>query len=234
MRVGGLSGFQVQVEQTDLFIRAQRDLSTEALDLVIKGRTVILDWAKDHAGFLTSLEPLDQDPLAPPPVREMLAAGCLAQVGPMAAVAGSLAEYVGRGLLPHSPSGMVVENGGDIFIATDRERNIGIYAGDSVLSGKVAIRIKPEATPAGISTSSATGGHSLSFGKADAVTIVSSDACLADASATAVCNRVKDASCIKEALHFAKSIEGVKGCVVIYKDKIGSIGDIELIQGGAP
>ena len=126
----------------------------------------------------------------------------------MAAVAGAISEFAGKGLLEYT-SQVILENGGDIFIKTDKERKIGIYAGDSVLSGKVALRIIPEATPAGISTSSGTVGHSLSFGRADAVTVVSSDAALADACATAACNKVKTEADIKAALDFVSKTTNV-------------------------
>jgi len=224
----GLVSFTVREEETDILISAEKDLKSEAEGLIRRYRKDISDYIKLNPGFKESLKPLPPDEKAPEIIKAMLASTCRAGVGPMAAVAGAISEFVGKGLLKYSKQ-VILENGGDIFIKTDRERRIGIYAGDSVLSGRVAIKIEPLATPAGISTSSGTVGHSLSFGKADAVTVVSSDACLADASATAACNMVKTASDIEAALDFAKSIEGVKGCVVIYKDKIGSVGDIELI-----
>ncbi len=228
----GLINFTVREEETDIFISAEKNLKSKVEALVRRYRRDISDYVKLNPGFRESLEPLPPDENAAEIVKAMLASTRAAGVGPMAAVAGAISGFVGKGLLEYSNQ-VILENGGDIFIKTDRERNIGIYAGDSVLSGKVAIKIRPGATPAGISTSSGTVGHSLSFGKADAVTVISADASLADASATAACNRVKTASDIKAALDFAKSIEGVKGCVVIYRDKIGSIGEIELIQGGA-
>ena len=46
----------------------------------------------------------------------------------MAAVAGVIAEAVGRDLLAFSP-GVIVENGGDIFVKISKKRLVGIYAG---------------------------------------------------------------------------------------------------------
>ncbi|MGB2706088.1 MAG: UPF0280 family protein [Candidatus Omnitrophota bacterium] len=222
-----LINFTVREGQTDILISAEKNLKKKAEELIRRYRKDISDYIKLNPEFRTSLKPMPQDENAAGIIKAMLEATRLAGVGPMAAVAGAISEFTGKKLLEYT-SQVILENGGDIFIKTDRERKIGIYAGGSVLSGKVALRIRPEAAPVGISTSSATVGHSLSFGKADAVTVVSPDACLADASATAVCNRVKTEADIEAALNFAKSIEGVQGCVVIYKDKIGSIGEIEL------
>ncbi len=103
-----------------------------------------------------------------------------------------------------------------------------MYAGDSPLNGKIALKIYPEKTPLGICTSSGTVGHALSFGKADAAVVISKDAFLADAVATAVGNRVKSVSDIEKAMEFASKIEGIEGVLVIIGDSIGAWGDIEI------
>ena len=125
--------------------------------------------------------PLPEDPLAPPLLRTMLSAARLAGVGPMASVAGAIAQAVGAALKPHSSS-IIVENGGDCYLDMDEETTVGIYAGPrSPFSGKIGIRLTADVFPLGICTSSGTVGHSLSFGKADAVTVTARDAALADA-----------------------------------------------------
>ncbi len=228
----GLVNFTVREKETDILVSADMDLKSKAEDLVRRYRGDIEDYIKVNPEFRKTLKPMPPDEKAAEIIKAMLSASRAAGVGPMAAVAGAISEFAGKGLLKYSNQ-VILENGGDIFIKTDRERKIGIYAGDSILSGRVAIKLKPDKGPKGISTSSGTVGHSLSLGNADAVTVISPDGSLADASATAVCNMVKTAPDINRALDFAKSIEGVTGCVVIYKDRIGSIGDIELTQGGA-
>jgi hypothetical protein len=146
----------------------------------------------------------------------------------MAAVAGAIAEFVGKELLKYSGQ-LIIENGGDIFIKTDKERTIMIYAGDSPLSNKVFIKIKPEDMPAGVCTSSGTVGHSLSFGKADACVIIAQSAVLADAVATAACNRIKEKKDIAPSLEFAISIKGVRGAIAILGKNLGSMGNVELV-----
>ena len=81
---------------------------------------------------------------------------------------------------------LIIENGGDLYIKTKNLRVVSIYAGENKFKDHLKIKISAEDSPIGICTSSGKLGHSLSFGKADAVTILSKDAFLADAVATSV------------------------------------------------
>jgi len=166
---------------------------------------------------------------APELVREMIRVSQLARVGPMAAVAGAIAEWVSKDLLKLSKE-VIIENGGDIYLATARERTIGIYAGQSPLSLKIGIVIGPEESPLGVCTSSGTVGPSLSFGRADAVCILSKSAALADAAATAVGNIVQEKKDIELGLGRGKEIEGVLGVLIIVGEKMGVWGNIKLTE----
>jgi len=219
---------EVIVGETDIFISSRKDVKDIAQRLVKKFRGEIQTYIKQHPQFKTSLEPLDIGPHAPAIIKDMLQASISAGVGPMASVAGAVAEFTGKGLLAFSGE-VIVENGGDIFIRSDIQRTVSVYAGASPLTNKHFIRIKPEDTPLGICTSSGTVGHSLSFGKADACVIISKSTSLADAVATAACNRVKGKEDIGPALEFALSIDGVQGALIVYKKDFGASGDIELI-----
>jgi hypothetical protein len=73
-------------------------------------------------------------------------------------------------------------------------------------------------------------GHSLSFGKSDAVVILSPSAALADAAATAVGNIVKTEADVQSALDFARGVDGLLGAAVIINDKMGIWGKINLIR----
>ena len=222
-----LVNFSVRDRETDILVSADKNLKKETLRLIRQYRGEIEDYIANNPEFKTSLKPLPEDRDAPEIVKSMFRAARPVNVGPMAAVAGAINEFVGKNLLNFTEQ-VILENGGDLFIKTVKMRKIAVYAGSSPLSGKIFIRINPGMTPLGICTSSGTIGHSLSFGKADAVTVLSGDAALADACATAACNIVQGEGDIEKALNFAKNIEGVKACVVIYRDKIGSIGNIEL------
>ena len=159
----------------------------------------------------------------------MLEAADKARVGPMASVAGAIAECVGSELLGFSPE-VIVENGGDIYLRSLRKRVIGIFAGSSPLSGKIGLEINGRDTPLGICTSSGTVGHSLSCGEADAVIAISGSATLADAAATAIGNRIKEPADISAGIEAAKSIVGLKGVIIIIGSDMGLWGEVKICQ----
>jgi len=222
-----LVSFQIKVGETDLYISAGKNLADIARKSVHKYRRFIEEYIKHQPQFLDSLIPIKPDEMAPAIIKEMLNASRLSGVGPMASVAGAIAQYVGMDLLEHSDN-IIVENGGDVFLKSDNEMTIGIFAGKSPLSYKVALTVRSEETPLGICTSSGTVGHSLSLGRADAVCVTSKSASLADAAATSIGNRVRKERDIKAALESGAEIEGVLGILIIVGDKLGAYGAIEL------
>jgi uncharacterized protein len=226
--IEGLVRFNVVVKETDLLIHASKFLPDAARDLVLKQRGFIEKYIEMYPEFRTTLVPWHVEKPAPVIVSEMAYAGLKAGVGPMAAVAGAIAEQVGKELLSFTDE-VVVENGGDIFIKTEKQIRVGIFAAGSPLSLKMGLLIDSGKKPAAVCTSSGTVGHSLSFGKADAVCIVSDSCFLADAAATSVGNRIRTKRDIDEAIEFGKNIEGVTGMVIIIGDAAGFWGDIELV-----
>ncbi|UCH42672.1 MAG: UPF0280 family protein [Dehalococcoidales bacterium] len=226
-----LVSFSVVLRETDLYIRATRNLQNEALESVLKCRSKLEGYIEQHPDFLTSLEPVLFDDGAPDVVRVMLEAASKTGVGPMAAVAGTINEFVGHELLNFSPE-VIIENGGDLFIKSLRERVVGIYAGNSPLSGKIGLELRGEDTPLAICTSSGTVGHSLSYGQADAVVVLSPSSALADAAATAIANLIKQPEDIPSAIERARDIGDLMGLVVIKDDKIGFWGDVRICDTG--
>ncbi|MEW6377895.1 MAG: UPF0280 family protein [Thermodesulfobacteriota bacterium] len=227
IKTDDLVKFEVIFKETDLLVRAEKDLSRETRESVLKYRNQLETYISMNPEFQKSLIPVQEDPHVPEIVRDMIRTSQLAQVGPMAAVAGAMAESVSKDLLKLSKE-VIVENGGDIYLVTSKERTIGIYAGHSPLSLKIGIVIEPEETPLGICTSSGTVGHSLSFGKADAVCILSRSATLADAAATAVGNIVQKENDIESGLERGRGIEGVLGVLIIIGEKLGVWGNVRL------
>lgn len=222
-----LASFHICVRETDLLIFCDTDISQKALEYVHIYRGYIESYIKNHTDFLTSLSPVRPDPFAPPIIRDMITAAIAADVGPMASVAGAISKYVGNDLLAVSKN-VIVENGGDIFLKTQKEVRVGIFAGNSPLTYKINLLFKPSQMPLGVCTSSGSVGHSLSFGKADAVCVVSKSSTVADAAATAIGNLVKGKGDIRVALEKGIEIEGVLGALIIIADKFGVIGDMEL------
>jgi ApbE superfamily uncharacterized protein (UPF0280 family) len=229
VRTDDLVKFEVTVKETDLLVRAESNLSNETRDSVLKYRHQLETYISMNPEFQRSLIPLAEDLHAPELVREMIRVSQVARVGPMAAVAGAMAEWVSKDLLKLSKE-VITENGGDVYLATARERTIGIYAGQSPLSLKIGIVIGPEESPLGVCTSSGTVGPSLSFGKADAVCILSKSAALADAAATAVGNIVQEKKDIELGLERGREIEGILGTLIIVGEKMGVWGNIRLTK----
>jgi ApbE superfamily uncharacterized protein (UPF0280 family) len=230
----GLVVSLVQIQETDLHILATRDVKERAMELVIQYRLQLENYIVKHPLFLATLDPLPLDFLAPPLVREMLVAGQKAGVGPMAAVAGVIAEFVGKALAADGIQEIIVENGGDLYVQRLQECSVAIFAGQSPLSYKVGLRLLPSQMPVGVCTSSGTVGHSLSFGKADSVTVVARSTALADAVATRLGNEVgatlSAKAGVERALAKAREIEGIEGAVVICGEVMGAMGAVELVR----
>jgi hypothetical protein len=221
--------YRVRVESTDLYIRSRGNHAFWVQTLVRDIRSELKEHIRKHPEFLESMVPLQPVRKVHPVIAGMYRAAQKAQTGPMAAVAGAVAEHVGRGLLRRCEE-VVVENGGDNFMKLKEPGVNTIFAGRSPFSGALGLRIEPERTPLAVCTSSGTVGHSVSKGRADAATIISPDGCLADAAATATANLVQSEEDFQGALAYALGIEGVLGAVLILGDKLAVQGDVELVR----
>lgn len=225
---GRFCSFRVTVETSDLYVKALKRLDRETERLVRDGRGQIKEAILRRPEFLNSLSPLDEDPKDSPMVLSMIRAAQKAGTGPMAAVAGAVAEFVGRRLLELSPE-IIIENGGDIFAKIHGPLTCGIFAGSSPFSQRLGIRISETGLPVSVCTSSGSVGPSRSFGRADAAVAISNSASLADAAATAMGNRIQHHRDLRAGVEWAMSIKGVKGAVAVLGDEMVALGDLELI-----
>lgn len=224
--------FRAAQGTSDLYLLARSDLSSEALEEVRRVRRRLEEHIAGRPEFATALRPLRQpDEPIEPILRAMYDAGRAAGVGPMAAVAGALAEAVGRKLRESSPE-VVAENGGDLYLDLIEDATVGIFAGASPFSGKVGLRIRASRCPLGVCTSSGTVGPSLSFGVADAATVLAPDAALADAVATGVGNRVQGPDDLQGAVDWALTVPGVRGAVAVLGDRLAVRGEVEFVRTG--
>lgn len=229
MKAADLCACEISVRETDLRIMTDKPLDKVFLKKAItKYRRDIENYIFRDQGFLTSLVPVAVELNAPSIVRKMSAAALAADVGPMAAVAGAIAQSVGEALFRRGFKDVIIENGGDIFLKISRGCNVGIYSGKSRLLRGLSLKIKSTDTPMGICASSGTIGHSLSFGCADSAVILAKNAVLADAVATAACNRVKSKADLKTAVDFTRSVKGVYGAVIILKNNLACWGKVEF------
>jgi hypothetical protein len=219
--------FRSLYRETDLWVAAGREYSLTDVEAftkqrVIYYRNILEDHIRRQPGFKTSLVPVSELTDTEPLIAEMYRASSAALTGPMAAVAGAIAQFVCNDLTDEFSLGeVVVENGGDIFLKLEDEAVISVYAGTSPLSGKVSLLVKPEETPLSVCTSSATVGHAFSTGKADACMIACRSGALADAYATSFCNKVKSRDQVQETAEEALKKPDILSVVIIMDDVVG-------------
>lgn len=221
--------YRIVVGESDLWILSEQNMKSELERFLKFYRCQLKGYIDSHPGFLEALTPWPDDDQAPEMIQLMIWASKLTGVGPMAAVAGTIAAMIGRKFDPKTATELIIENGGDIYLRSRKERVASVLAGiDSPFSKKIGVIIPPHPEGIGICTSSGTFGPSLSFGKADAVMIIASEPALADAAATAGANRIQDSSDLPEAISFLQNIPGIMGALVIKDQKIAAWGEIEL------
>ncbi len=224
-----LTPYRVIVKETDLMVYTETRLIDETKELVLEQRGYVEAFIKSHPDFARALIPWQLDGPAPGIILEMVKAGRNAGVGPMAAIAGAIAEQVGLGLLKLTDQ-VIIENGGDVFTKTNSHLTVGIFAGNSPLSLRLGIRLESNSKPQAICTSSGTIGHSLSLGKADAVCVVADSCSIADAAATSIGNLIDSSADIDSAIRAGRKIGGLTGIVAIAGEKVGMWGDLEVVS----
>jgi len=205
IKAGGLSSFHIEIKESDLLILADKKLSKQAEEALIWYRKDIEQYIYKHPDFKVTFKPFPLEEKMPSIVRAMAEAAQAVGVGPMAAVAGAIAEFVGKKLLNYCRQ-IIVENGGDIFMKVKKKKKVGIC-------------------------SAGTFGHSQNLGEADAVVVLSSSASLADATATAVGNIVKDDESIQKGLEFLRELPSVRGGIIIRNRKMGAWGQVKITKG---
>jgi ApbE superfamily uncharacterized protein (UPF0280 family) len=220
---------QIRLKETFATVIAAEQFMELAEQTIIATRAAIEAYIARQPNFRTSLEPLAIEAEAPTVIRLMAEAAARADVGPMAAVAGAIAQNTVEALVAAGAAYAIMDNGGDIVLFIDRPVTIGIFTGPATIRD-IALRFLPRPDIFSVCTSSGTVGHSLSFGRADAATVIAGNGYLADAVATALGNRVKKGTpkeiegAIQQSL-----IAGVEGLLVVANDRLGLGGELPEI-----
>lgn len=231
-RRGGLHTWRAVVAESDLLITCDTDLRREAMECLLQARRDLEGWIAVQPGFATSMSPVDVPARAPAIAREMSEAAARWGVGPMAAVAGAVAELVARSLLSCSARVAIAENGGDVFAFSPDPVRFGLYAGEeSPFSDRFSFEVDSSGGVA-VCTSSGKVGHSLSMGRADAAVAISPSGALSDAAATAVANRITCPGDVSRVLSAAHPGSGLSGLIACEGGSIGFFGHFRLSVWG--
>ena len=215
----------IQIKESVLTVLCESHFKKTAFNAVCAARSIIEIYLEQNPDFAGSFLPLSVADDAPELIRKMSMAALAMNVGPMAAVAGTIAEYALTALLNAGVAEAVVDNGGDIALKVNEPVHIGIYGGKSAVKN-LAFHVGPTQEILSICTSSGTVGHSFSYGKADAAVVLSADASLADAAATALGNRIIIPADLSTAFDFLKEQDGILGALAICQDQVGLFGEL--------
>jgi ApbE superfamily uncharacterized protein (UPF0280 family) len=222
--------FGFKETQCTIIADKKRGIQT-AIKSIKQNRKALEEYIEAHPKFLYTLDPIPA-PAEPLVAKLMAEAAEKAKVGPMAAVAGVLADLAINDMVANGCEVAVVENGGEISALSNVPIDVAVAAGDTPLSKRFGFRLTD--FPVGIATSSGRFSHALSFGDAEAATVFCRNAGLADAAATAVGNVVKGddyLGAIQQGIDKVLSIQEVEGVLIMYKGHVGTTGKIpQLIK----
>jgi len=214
---------------TDILISSNKNIKSRIEKPLKKIYEILNVCIKNESSFLKSLSPIRIKPYFPEIIKEMCAKSAVFKVGPMAAVAGTVNEYLASCLQKYCDI-LIIENGGDIYIKAERDLNVGIYVKNPNFKDRVALRVNAKNMPCGLCSSSGTFGHSFSMGKCDLAVVLAKSAITADAAVTAFANRISCEDDISGSIAYFKGFEEIKGLLAIKNKRIGAWGAIEFLS----
>ncbi|MBN2897236.1 MAG: UPF0280 family protein [Clostridia bacterium] len=223
-----IQNFNITIFESDLQIYTDGDLEDVLKVELKKLRETIEAYIQIYPEFNASLKPIKVLPSDPLIIKHMKEASKKLGVGPMATVAGAVSHYLGLMFYKETKE-LIIENGGDLFVYSIQNKRVLLHGGAHSKVNNLSIEIDSNELPIGICTSSGKLGHSLSFGKCDAVTVISKDTLVADAAATAFGNLLIDKSKIKDVLNYSRTFKDISGVIAIVDDQMGAWGNFEFV-----
>ena len=219
--------FPLSYKESILTVVCDDGLRDEAFDALMEARFSIESKIAEDPFFGMTYYPYEASPSDDDIVRRMCEASKIADVGPMAGVAGAVAVHIAERLVSEGSSHAVVENGGDIAFYSPEPRLVGIFA-DHPVFRDLAFSMSSDRI-VGMCSSSRTVGPSVSLGASSISTVISDDVVLADCCATALGNLAKDEGSLQGAVTDIGSRKGVTGCLACCGDKVAMFGDLPEI-----
>ena len=215
-------------KQTDLVLRTEGKPDRQEVETYLKQAYEDIEgYIACDGNFLSSLHPCEVRETAPDIIKVMSEYASKANVGPMAGVAGAIAEYIGKRLSSRHRI-ILCNNGGDIYYESPEEQWIFLSAPGSPFHNKIKMCVPSAIKGKGLCTSSGASGHSVNMGRAYAVTILAGNAFSADVWATAISNQIRSHEDIDRILSLCKTQDDIEGVVILVDDYLGIWGDIGL------
>lgn len=221
---------KLEIQETALTIVSERRFVASAVEAAKSARLDIERQIRKDRFFLTTLEPYEQKLCASEVTRRMCEATGLAGVGPMASVAGAIAQVTLEAMVAQGCRQAWVDNGGDIALTLESPATVEVFARPG---SEKAFAFELERTDGimGICSSSGRLGHSISFGDSDIALAIADDAITADAFATALGNRVTDKASLTSCFEVLRDSSRVKGGLAMIDDAVALYGTVpELVE----
>jgi len=226
-----INRYKIHIKETIANIICDEKFYNLAIEEIFKVRETIENFIKKHPEFAKSYTPIAENPEYPEIINQMCKASSLANVGPMAGIAGAIAYFVAKKVVSAGANFFIFDNGGDIALKINKPITVGIFTGEHK-TNKFGIKIKPKKDIFGICTSSGRIGHSFSYGSTNATTIIAQNPIIADAFATFIGNQIKkeDKKDIENILE-KFNISELETIIVIIGQYIGFIGQpVEFVK----
>ena len=221
--------WRILYKYSDILVSCDKDIILKLKKLIEEIYVILESHIRKNPSFGKSLSPLKSRPEYHPMIKKMYEKTALFNVGPMAAVAGVVCDFLASGLDNYCRC-LVIENGGDVFIKSDKDIDVCVYLKNKYFTDKIYLRIKTGDMPCGLCSSSGSFGHSLSLGKSDLVTVMAGSTISADGAATSVANNINSYKDISKTINRYKTAEDIKGILIVKDDKLGVWGKIEFLR----
>ena len=223
-----------QIDLDETHIRLTTDLEKHELKRYVYSiRRDLKEHISRNPDFGLTMEPVDVDEDSSLIVKTMADASKVSEVGPIACVAGAISELSLKYLIDLKSRYSIVENGGDVALINDEKVLCGIYSNNQILENNIAFEIRPRKKALGICTSSGKIGHSISFGDADSVSVISESPSIADGLATRIANDVAGENSEDKVNNALETGERYKeffdAVLIISQDHVASIGRLPKI-----
>lgn len=230
VRVSKKSKFswKISYKYSDLFISSSEDVSAIITGRLSEFYNIIEKEIKKNPAFEKSLSPFPYASDSNWIISEMNDAAKAFNVGPMAAVAGALCEFIARDI-KDDVRYLIIENGGDAYIRSKKDIITSVFFKSLYFKDDLKIKISKTLLPCGIASSSGVFGHSTSLGKSDIALVIAKDAITADAAATAFANLIKKPEDLEDAVNLMKINKEILGLLAVKDEKIAVYGQVELI-----